>query len=416
MLGPNFWRHPTHGLKKCSERTRDTCDDHLDCCAVTACTYCLELEIYGEAIQYGTADQSGNHWTGTVAGHYFDAYWDRNYTTDECEFVVELDSVEVYRNDCYGGQSCRDSSDEVGVTVGYDEATLRWIKHEPLPLPHITDPDTGCKTWFCGECECSCECVCVTITEPDTTIRQGELCNVAYGCEGPRWEGQIGPFDLALALGRDSYGNCVLESSVDGEEQAAVAVTGCKDMSALITLYDGTIIQVACKICSCVQQQPPCCNRELPLDCLTGDASTDPGALPLTLTVDLTATPSYGAYDCFNGSGTLTFKTPLTGGVCCWEGRISGTCVNCNGETYNWYVDMTVCCSSSAEGWTITAIPSLPCVLDARESVTVPTSCDPVLLSGCYEPIVGCVTACILEMPPTAGPTYTMCFDIYELP
>ena len=244
-------------LKKCSEHIGDDC---TLCCAVTPCAYCLELEIYGETIKHGYAPESADHWTGTVDGHAFDAFWERNQYTDECEFVVELDSVEVYRKSCYEGQECRDSSDETGVTIGYDEATLRWIKHEPLPLPHIIG-DEGCPTWFCGECECSCECVCVVITEPDNTVTRDELCNVAYECEGPRWEGQIGYYDLALALGRDSYGNCVLESTIDGEEQAAVAVVGCKDMSATITLYDGTTIEVSCKICDCEQavDSCPCC-------------------------------------------------------------------------------------------------------------------------------------------------------------
>jgi hypothetical protein len=248
MRGARHYRPdvPTR-LKKCSEHIGDDC---TLCCAVTPCAYCLELEIYGEPIKHGYAPESADHWTGTVGSHSFDAFWERNYQTDECEFVVELDGVEVYRKSCYEGQECRDSSDETGVTIGYDEATLRWIKHEPLPLPHIIG-DEGCPTWFCGECECSCECVCVTITEPDSTVITGELCNVAYDCEGPRWEGQIGYYDLALALGRDSYGNCVLESTIDGEEQAAVAVVGCKDMAATITLYDGTTIVVACKICSC---------------------------------------------------------------------------------------------------------------------------------------------------------------------
>ena len=234
-------------LKKCSEHIGDDC---TLCCAVTPCAYCLELEIYGETIKHGYAPESADHWTGTVDGHAFDAFWERNQYTDECEFVVELDSVEVYRKSCYEGQECRDSSDETGVTIGYDEATLRWIKHEPLPLPHIIG-DEDCPTWFCGECECSCECVCVTITEPDSTVIRGELCNVAYECEGPRWEGQIGYYDLALALGRDSYGNCVLESTVNGDAEDAVSVVGCKDMSAVITLYDGTTIEVGCKVCDC---------------------------------------------------------------------------------------------------------------------------------------------------------------------
>lgn len=259
MVGSHFWRG-LNGLKKCSERTRTSCTDHADCCAVTACTYCLELEIYGEDIQYGVADQSDSHWTGTVGGYSFDMFWDRDYETEECVLIVEFDGEEVYRKSCYEGQSCRDSSDEVTVMVGYDEATLRWIKHEPLPLPHISDPDTGCKTWFCGECECSCECLCVTITEPGGTVLTGEICSGAYECDGPVWEGTIGYYELSLELGRGMYGECVLTGTVNGDEQEPVEVTGCKDMSATITLYDGTRISVVCKVCACEEPDGcPCC-------------------------------------------------------------------------------------------------------------------------------------------------------------
>jgi hypothetical protein len=226
---------------------------------VTACTYCLELEIYGEDIQYGVADQSDSHWTGTVGGYSFDMFWDRDYETEECVLIVEFDGEEVYRKSCYEGQSCRDSSDEVTVMVGYDEATLRWIKHEPLTLPHISDPDTGCKTWFCGECECSCECLCVTITEPGGTVLTGEICSGAYECDGPVWEGTIGYYELSLELGRGLYGECVLTGTVNGDEQEPVEVTGCKDMSATIVLYDGTTISVACKVCSCEEAVSLCC-------------------------------------------------------------------------------------------------------------------------------------------------------------
>ena len=259
MIGPRYWRNPVHGIKKCSEGTRKKCTDHKNCCAVTACTYCLELEIYGKGIKRGKSEQSDNHWTGLVDGHNFDMSWDRDYLTDECVLVVLLDGVEVYRKSCYEGQSCRDSSDEVGVIIGYDDATLRWKRHEPLPLPHKLPPEGGCVTWFCGECECSCYCICVTITEPDDTVLKDELCNINYECEGPRWVGQIGYYDLDLALGRDSYGNCVLESTVNGSVQDAVPVTGCKNMSATITLYSGTTISVSCKICSCDEEAVSLC-------------------------------------------------------------------------------------------------------------------------------------------------------------
>jgi len=168
---------------------------------------------------------------------------------------------------------------------------------------------------------------------------------------------------------------------------------------------------------NCCCGGPVCCDRPLPLDCYTGEASTEPNALPLTLDVVLTATPDSGSYTCFNGSGTLTFKTAIDGGVCCWEGTITGTCVDCNGASFNWSVEMVTCCGAS--GWIVTSHPGLPCVQGDHggDSTIAATTCDPVLLEGCFtELIVGCVVACTLTMPPTSGPTYTLCFQISEGP
>lgn len=168
------------------------------------------------------------------------------------------------------------------------------------------------------------------------------------------------------------------------------------------------------KKCCCAIE---CCGRCVPLNCLDGTPNVCANPLPVTLTCDLTATPSFGSFTCFNGSGTLTFLTALDGGICCWEGRISGTCVDCNGVTFNWYVDIVTCCS--AAGWTVSSTPGLPCVQgDAgSDAVVAATVCDPVLLDGCFvETIDGCVVACIMSMPPTSGPSYTLCFQIYETP
>jgi len=254
-MGPLFWRHPDTGLKKCSERTGNSCDltETDGCCAVTACEYCLELDIYGEdpVFSESPATFTGSGWAGSVGGYSFFGYWERNIYTDECEFIVLFDGEEIYRKSCYQGQSCRDSSDSAEVTIGYDDAILYWSKVTPLPLPHIIDPDTGCKTWFCGECDCSCETLCATITEPYGDVYKGELDNVAYECEGPVWAGYIGHYNLQLTLARDIYGQCILEVNVDGEELDPVYVTGCKNLSAIIELNDGTVISVKCKICSC---------------------------------------------------------------------------------------------------------------------------------------------------------------------
>jgi formylglycine-generating enzyme required for sulfatase activity len=180
----------------------------------------------------------------------------------ECEYIVTLDDEEVYRATCYEGASCRDPAGDVAVSTAYLEGTLRWSKHEPRELALIVDPNTGCRDFFCGNCRCSCECLCVTITEFDGTVIAGEICDTSYPCDAPVWAGTVGYYDLSIALGRDEYtGECIITLTADGQEQDSVFVTGCSDMSASVTLYDGTVVSVTCKQCSCDQSVDgcPCC-------------------------------------------------------------------------------------------------------------------------------------------------------------
>lgn len=221
------------------------------------CRLCLEWETYADGIAYGSAEFDTSSWTGTVGGGSFVAYWERNYETNECEFVVTFDDDEVYRATCYEGASCRNPAGEVSASIGYEEGTLRWSVYEPRELALIDDPETGCRDFFCGTCRCTCDCLCVTITEPDGNIIQGELCTASYPCDAPVWEGTLGYYDLSIALGRDEHtAECIISLTANGEEPEPVFVTGCADMSASVTLYDGTIISVACKLCSC-EETPP---------------------------------------------------------------------------------------------------------------------------------------------------------------
>lgn len=417
-MGPEFWKlDKPSKLKKCSEFVSPACDTVPTdgCCAVIPCSYCLTWVPYGADTEYGTAEFDTDGWYGNINDVLFHGYWEVGYETGVCEFVVVLNDVEIYRNDCYGGQSCRDSSDSAEATIGYDTGTLTWTKILHRPLEYVVDPDTHCRKHFCGSCECSCECLCVTITEYNGPTTTGEICDVSYDCDGPVWEGTVGDYVLSLALGRDVYDECIITATVDGIEQPSVSVSGCNSMSGTITLEDGTTIFVRCKVCDCSVSRI-CCDRCLPLDCITGLPTDCVNGLPMTLTVDLTATPNWGTTTCFNGSGTITFKTPLTGGLCCWEGEITGTCVDCNGVTFNWSVLLTVCCGEA--GWLVAAIPGSPCVMGTiGEAAIVPTSCDPVLLTGCFtNDIVGCFVGCLVDVTVVPPPTYTLCFDIYETP
>jgi len=239
-MGPNFWEpggsDPIH---KCDERVSNTCTDETDgCCGVIPCTYCIEWNPETGETVYSIADFATNSWAATIAGAAWLGFWERNYETGECEFVVTLDGTEIYRKSCYDGQSCRDSSDSAGATIGGISGVISWTKYEKRPLQYVQDEETNCTVHFCDDCECSVECLCVTITEPDT----------------------IGAFELSIALGRDEYGRCIITATVDGIEQDPVLFPGCADASATITLYDGTTIEVTAKKCGCAASEGcPCC-------------------------------------------------------------------------------------------------------------------------------------------------------------
>lgn len=265
-MGPEYWKpgSPT-ALKKCSERVSNSCTDETDgCCAVIPCTYCIEWNPETGDTVYATADFATNSWTATIAGAAWLGFWERSYDTDECEFVVTLDGVEIYRKSCYEGQSCRDSSDSAGATISSVFGVISWEKFLSRPLEYVQDEDTNCTVHYCDECECSCECLCVTISEfisegvYDT--HTGEICDTAYDCEPPLWEGTVGPYELSLALGRDEYGRCVITPSVDGVEQDIVLFPGCGDAETIITLSDTSTIVVRCKKCSCEVGEDDICN------------------------------------------------------------------------------------------------------------------------------------------------------------
>ena len=101
-MGPLFWKIPGNEIKKCSERTLNSCDktETDGCCGVVQCDFCLELELYGEDPIHSTdpAIFTGSGWTGSINGYSFYAYWERNIYTDECEFIVLFDGEEVFRD------------------------------------------------------------------------------------------------------------------------------------------------------------------------------------------------------------------------------------------------------------------------------------------------------------------------------
>lgn len=175
--------------------------------------------------------------------------------------------------------------------------------------------------------------------------------------------------------------------------------------------------------CGCAADPCECEGRCVPLiaDTITSTEIPNPDCdnpISVTLSVDLSATSSTGD-SCFNGSGTITYKTALTGGVNCWEGTLTGNCTDCNGTARTWEMLIRMCCPSSISGATVSMIAGTPAVIpvDDASVVVIPTTCDPFLAEGCIPGDINAfVVGCYMSMPPTQTIYTNVCFQIYETP
>ena len=259
-MGPEFWKPQvsTH-LKKCSEFHDPTCGQPITdgCCAVIPCSYCLLWTPYTGTVEKGTATDGSTGWTGTIAGVEFHAYWEVGYASGVCEFVVTLAGVEIYRQDCYGGQQCRDSSDSVVTTIATHSGTLTWTKILHRPLEYVVDSTTHCRKHFCGTCECTCTALCATLVLPTASCCTVtfNMPDVSYPCDGPVWSatavcnGHSYPVTLSLIDG-GSYG-CELGGTFNGTTLTPVILSSCTGWTATFVLYDGTTLTVVCDDCNC---------------------------------------------------------------------------------------------------------------------------------------------------------------------
>lgn len=313
-MGPNYWKKRSTGLKKCAEFSLgNSCPEPVfeDCCKIIACSYCLELTMYGEDTQYSVAEFSDTGYVGTIGGLSFELFVRRNEYTNVCESVVLLDGIEVYVKSCDDGMSCRDLSDQADVTIDYEVGTLQWTKIEFRNLEHILDPVTKCPTWFCGNCECTCEELCYTMSNLELETSSGTMPQLSYNeCDGPTW-------GVTFTLGSEEYtiyaelvrdeetGSCILQVRLNGEDVDPVPIEDCKAISASWNLYGGGSFGISCKTCGC-NPRTGCCPN-----------------LPSTLyaTIDLTATttPMPGICPTIRLYGTIQMDLSVDGETAIWQ-------------------------------------------------------------------------------------------------
>ena len=140
--------------------------------------------------------------------------------------------------------------------------------------------------------------------------------------------------------------------------------------------------------------------------------------LPSSLDIELTGTPTYGSDTCFDGSGTLSYKTALDGGTECWDGIVTGSCIDCNGATFNWSFKVTLCClGNNRYSVALSPINGTICPATTLAVEVGASFCDPLLIEGCWPRFGGCFVGCLDQnFMPIEPPAYDVCFLISESP
>lgn len=273
-VGPRIGMGPvayqTSPIRKCDERVVGTCVTANPCCAVIACTYCLEWLVYGEEPVKGTAKTADDgSLKGQVDGREFYAEWRRDEYTNQCYLWV-----------FYGGQlviviplcddliTCRDYSYSAAVTLEDEygtSGTLTWTRFEMRPVEYRLNA-SGCKMLYCGTCECSVKRLCVDIDEvpdyyylPGNTQYRGDIGDVADACDPPLWQGTVEGYHIAVRLGYDSYNHCVLSGTIAGEEFDPVIIDNCAAIDVTFELASGTKIRLRSMTCEDCKDQPGAC-------------------------------------------------------------------------------------------------------------------------------------------------------------
>ena len=449
-------------FKRCEEFVVGSCnDDTEDCCAVIPCSLCLELTIYPD-ILYGFAPwiEESFQYYGTVTDpesgeHTFSAYWEKDYGTGDCQFVVEWDDEVVYTKglcEYTDPITCRDPGDEVEVDVEYGvTGTLEWLVREMIEVRRVAED--GCTVPWCDDCLCACKKLCVTVAYTDYVDEEnsciaegvfdfsGDQCTDGTAttvkwsgsatCEsGKSWGGYI-------EMDVDSYGNCTISGELTTGDPTAVLdsqgmITNCSQVAAgwVIDEYDYDITVniscLKCGDCSPVFSDNCCDERECPG--FGGDND-----MPSSLSISIAGPEFY-----MEGTATVSnCQTNLNGHktLIAYSGILYGTFDWCdasgNPKTYEYWAGVTMQCSGGGEqGWIISfnsagVDPTVnDCIgFELVDNLTANSySCDPILIAS-EEFSVFCegLAACpggTLEFPDpvTHGPHEGLTFAAWEAP
>lgn len=207
-LGGGIMLRGGEDWKRCREFILGTCNEETDgCCAVAPCRICFLWEVYGQEDETAQAEWNGVSWATSIGGAAVELFWEKPYST--CQLVLEVDGVEVYREDMCDetetGPTCRHPDGSVSTTIGYDSGTLSWSVYSLVEMPRRTGDD-GCADFWCGECSCVPERLCISIVgQLNCDQRQTSAWDSSYCNFDPTW-----PFSFLSCDGNDIEGDIYL--------------------------------------------------------------------------------------------------------------------------------------------------------------------------------------------------------------
>lgn len=209
---------------RCDHKVLGTCSTETEgCCGVVACNLCIQITSdYTElVVDRKVAPFSSPGYAATLGVVVFEAYWRRDYTTDECVFIVEVtDAVETQVlefSKCYDAASCMAPAGSVAIQYDGKPHVLSWEPSDIVTLKHRVEGE--CKKPFCGECTCAPREICVTLTIGGCTVSElvGLEPSECKEEEPPVWEFTLvcpdgGPtVSGTVSLLREEYTNaCIL--------------------------------------------------------------------------------------------------------------------------------------------------------------------------------------------------------------
>lgn len=119
--------------------------NHLKCCGIFPCRFCVVWKVYGEEDKWGVMTGGAGGYSGRVSGLQIRMF---RATVGRCEWTVEVDGVETFRAPkCFTLDEYGQVKDPTEIVVGCREPGGEFVYVKDSDDPYAAG-DTGLIQWF----------------------------------------------------------------------------------------------------------------------------------------------------------------------------------------------------------------------------------------------------------------------------